>query len=95
MIKKIINGEEVYFTEPDDNNVVMGRQLEDELLGQGALYYKLKSEEMVAGADTKKPESNTKYQPQRKPYNNLINLKRNSMVNIAKSIDTSSIKTNK
>jgi hypothetical protein len=84
MIKEIINGEEVYFTEPSPDNIVMGRQLEEELLGKGALYQKLKAEEETSGTSKKKV---TKPKPQRKAYKNVVNLNRNAMSNLYKSID--------
>jgi hypothetical protein len=55
MIKKKINGIEVLVTEPGDNTITMGRQYEEEILGKGHLYQKLKEEE-INKKDNKKTD---------------------------------------
>ena len=42
MLKRIINGQEVFFVESNSDNVFLDRELENQILGQGDLYYKLK-----------------------------------------------------
>ena len=87
MLKRIINGQEVFFVESNSDNVVLDRELENQILGQGDLYYKLKSEEapsqVITDSKTSKEQTKT----------NIVSLKRSSMTNIASSINLDLIKS--
>lgn len=87
MLKRIINGQEVFFVESNSDNVVLDCELENQILGQGELYYKLKSEEapsqVIANSKTSKEQKKT----------NIVSLKRSSMTNIASSINLDLIKS--